>query len=49
MASVSTALAAMKVPCTMSGASALGRMWRHRITGVGVPSARAASNGSSRR
>ena len=50
MASVSTALAAMKVPCTISGAIALGKMWRNKITGVGVARALAASTkGSSRK
>ncbi len=35
--------AQMKVPCTISGAIVLGRMWRAMISGVGVPSDTAAS------
>jgi hypothetical protein len=33
----------MKVPCTISGATVLGRMWRSMIFQVGVPSEMAAS------
>ena len=37
------------MPCTISGAMVLGRTWRTRISGVGVPTAIAASTyGSSR-
>ncbi len=50
MASVSTAEAAMKVPCTISGASALGRMSRHRMVALGVARrGRPLTKGSSRR
>ena len=39
----------MKVPCTTSGATQFGRMWRSMISSVGVPSEIAASTyGSSR-
>jgi hypothetical protein len=42
-ASISTAEAATKVACTISGATMLGSTCRHRITGSRVPTACAAS------
>ena len=41
--SVIIAAAAMNVPCTTSGGSVLGTIWRHRINANGVPLAIAAS------
>ena len=43
IASIRMAEAAMKVPCTISGATVLGRTWRTSSSGVGVPTAMAAS------
>jgi hypothetical protein len=43
IASVIIAEAQMKVACTISGASVLGRMWRQMIFGMRVPEAIAAS------
>ena len=37
------AAAAMKVPCTISGAMVLGRMWRNIRVQVGVPTEMAPS------
>ena len=43
IASIRIALAQMKVPCTISGATVFGRTWRMRRSGVGVPAMIAAS------
>jgi hypothetical protein len=43
MASAGSPAAAMKVACTISGATVLGRMWRHIRIQVGVPTEIAAS------
>ena len=40
------AAATLIVPATMTGPSALGRMWRHTTRAVVAPSARAASTNS---
>ena len=42
-ASISTADAATKVACTISGATVLGRMWRNIRVQVGVPTEMAPS------
>ncbi len=43
IASTRIAAAAMKVPCTISGATVLGRMWRNIRVQVGVPTEMAPS------
>jgi hypothetical protein len=43
IASIRIAEAQMKVPCTISGATVLGKTWRMSSFGVGVPAMIAAS------
>ena len=43
IASTRIAEAQMKVPCTMSGATVFGRMWRTMSAGTRVPAMMAAS------